>query len=91
LTLAVQEFVSKPESGPFQVALYNSFISDWESKMSQQKLVSLGVSAAKQIPGTVSLYPNPFEPLSFFSFMEHFTRSKRIIFEILSIQSCMTD
>lgn len=51
LTLAVQEFVSKPESGPLQVDLYNNFISDWEAKMSQQKLVSLGVSAAKQIRG----------------------------------------
>ncbi|KAF9109927.1 26S proteasome regulatory subunit [Mortierella sp. AM989] len=50
LTLAVQEFVSKPESGPFQVELYQHFISDWEAKMSQLKLVTLGVSAAKQIP-----------------------------------------
>ncbi|KAF9919872.1 26S proteasome regulatory subunit [Linnemannia zychae] len=50
LTLAVLEFVSKPESGLLQVALFNSFISDWESKMSQLKLVTLGVSAAKQIP-----------------------------------------
>ncbi|KAF9582068.1 26S proteasome regulatory subunit [Lunasporangiospora selenospora] len=49
LTLAVEDFVSKPESGPLQVALYRSFISDWESKMSQLKLVSLGVSAAKQL------------------------------------------
>ncbi|KAK3830169.1 MAG: hypothetical protein JOS17DRAFT_747165 [Linnemannia elongata] len=49
LTLAVQEFVSKPESGPLQVGLFNNFISDWEAKMSQQKLVALGVSAAKQI------------------------------------------
>jgi hypothetical protein len=58
LTLAVQEFVSKPESGPLQVDLYNNFISDWEAKMSQQKLVSLGVSAAKQIRGKrgVTLY-----------------------------------
>lgn len=51
LTLSVQEFVSKPESGPFQVALYQHFISDWESKMSQLKLVLVGVSAARQIPG----------------------------------------
>ncbi|KAF9918736.1 26S proteasome regulatory subunit [Lobosporangium transversale] len=50
LTLAVQEFLSKPESGPFQVDLYNNFISDWESKMSQLKLVTFGVSASKQIP-----------------------------------------
>ncbi|KAF9410923.1 26S proteasome regulatory subunit [Podila epigama] len=49
LTLAVEEFVSKPESGPFQVALFQNFISDWESKMSQLKLVTLGVSAARQI------------------------------------------
>ncbi|KAF9353345.1 26S proteasome regulatory subunit [Mortierella sp. NVP85] len=50
LTMAVQDFVSKPESGPFQVDLYNHFISDWEAKMSQTKLVALGVSAARQIP-----------------------------------------
>ncbi|KAF9963054.1 26S proteasome regulatory subunit [Modicella reniformis] len=49
LTLAVQDFVSKPESGSFQVDLYNHFISDWEAKMSQIKLVALGVSAARQI------------------------------------------
>ncbi|KAK3808595.1 MAG: hypothetical protein J3Q66DRAFT_303857 [Benniella sp.] len=50
LTMAVQDFVSKPESGPFQVDLYNHFISDWEAKMSQTKLVAFGVSAARQIP-----------------------------------------
>ncbi|KAG0047498.1 26S proteasome regulatory subunit [Gryganskiella cystojenkinii] len=49
LTLSVQEFVSKPESGPFQVALYHHFISDWAEKMSQLKLVTLGVAAARQI------------------------------------------
>jgi 26S proteasome regulatory subunit N9 len=51
--MAVQDFVSKPESGPFQVEFYNHFISDWEAKMSQTKLVALGVSAARQIPGTI--------------------------------------
>ncbi|KAF9217544.1 26S proteasome regulatory subunit [Podila verticillata] len=49
LTLAVEEFVSKPESGPFQVAFFQQFIKDWEAKMSQIKLVTLGVSAARQI------------------------------------------
>lgn len=49
--MAVEEFVSKPESGPFQIALFRQFIKDWESKMSQLKLVTLGVSAARQIPG----------------------------------------
>jgi len=52
LTLAVEEFVSKPESGPFQVAFFQQFIKDWEAKMSQLKLVTLGVSAARQIPGS---------------------------------------
>jgi len=33
------------------VALYHQFISDWAEKMSQLKLVTLGVAAARQIPG----------------------------------------
>ncbi|KAF9974864.1 26S proteasome regulatory subunit [Actinomortierella ambigua] len=48
LTVSIERFVALPESGPFQVALVEQFISDWEAKMNQIKFVSISVSAARQ-------------------------------------------
>ncbi|CAG8543724.1 7217_t:CDS:2 [Ambispora gerdemannii] len=48
LTLKITEFFENSASGPFQITLFQHFISDWESKMNKLKLVTLGLSAAKQ-------------------------------------------
>ncbi|CAG8573312.1 538_t:CDS:2 [Ambispora leptoticha] len=48
LTLKITEFFENPASGRFQITLFQHFISDWESKMNKLKLVTLGLSAAKQ-------------------------------------------
>ncbi|CAI2175681.1 5446_t:CDS:2 [Funneliformis geosporum] len=48
LTIKIEEFFSIPASGPFQVPLFQHFISDWENKMNKLKLVTLGLSVVKQ-------------------------------------------
>ncbi|CAG8522221.1 15675_t:CDS:2 [Funneliformis caledonium] len=48
LTIKIEEFFSIPISSPFQVPLFQHFISDWENKMNKLKLVSLGLSVVKQ-------------------------------------------
>jgi len=48
LTLKIEEFFSIPTSGPFQVPLFQNFISDWENRMNKLKLVTLGLSVVKQ-------------------------------------------
>ena len=51
LTLKIEEFFSIPASSPFQVPLFQHFISDWENKMNKLKLVTLGLSVVKQFEG----------------------------------------
>lgn len=51
LTLKIEEFFSIPASGPFQVPLFQHFISDWENRMNKLKLVTLGLSVVKQFSG----------------------------------------
>ncbi|CAG8534733.1 24828_t:CDS:2 [Cetraspora pellucida] len=48
LTLKIEEFFTEPTSGPYQIQLFQHFISDWESKMNKLKLVKLGLCVAKQ-------------------------------------------
>ncbi|CAG8592499.1 hypothetical protein C2G38_2091700 [Gigaspora rosea] len=48
LTLKIEEFFTEPTSGPYQIQLFQHFISDWESKMNKLKLVRLGLCVAKQ-------------------------------------------
>ncbi|CAG8473224.1 3011_t:CDS:2, partial [Scutellospora calospora] len=47
LTLKIEEFFTEPTSGPYQIQLFQYFISDWESKMNKLKLVRLGLCVAK--------------------------------------------
>ncbi|CAG8617789.1 11495_t:CDS:2 [Acaulospora morrowiae] len=51
LTLKIEEFFAIPASGPFQIQLFQNFISDWENKMNKLKLVTLGLSVMKQFSG----------------------------------------
>ncbi|KAG9304257.1 hypothetical protein G9A89_019819 [Geosiphon pyriformis] len=48
LTLKIEELFANPASRDFQIPLFQHFISDWENKMNKLKLVTLGLSAAKQ-------------------------------------------
>lgn len=52
LTSTIEAFVAAPSSGPFQVDLWNSFIKDFASKLNQLKLVSIGITVARQFQGT---------------------------------------
>ncbi|CAE6421184.1 putative 26S proteasome regulatory subunit rpn9 OS=Schizosaccharomyces pombe (strain 972 / ATCC 24843) GN=rpn9 PE=3 SV=1 [Rhizoctonia solani AG-1 IB] len=49
LTLTLFEFLQHPNSGPFQVDLFTKFVRDFEDKLNQLKLVSMGVSVSKQL------------------------------------------
>ncbi|CAE6531428.1 unnamed protein product [Rhizoctonia solani] len=49
LTLALFEFLQHPNSGPFQVDLFTKFVRDFEDKLNQLKLVSMGVHVSKQL------------------------------------------
>ena len=51
LTLKIEEFFSIPASNPFQIPLFQHFISDWETRMNKLKLVTLGLSVVKQFDG----------------------------------------
>lgn len=48
ITTAIEAFLAREESGPFQVDLYESFIKDFESKINQLKLASIGITIARQ-------------------------------------------
>ncbi|CAE6440579.1 unnamed protein product [Rhizoctonia solani] len=49
LTLTLFEFLQHSNSGPFQVDLFNKFVRDFEDKLNQLKLVSMGVHVSKQL------------------------------------------
>ncbi|QRV87792.1 26S proteasome regulatory subunit rpn9 [Ceratobasidium sp. AG-Ba] len=49
LTLVLFEFLEHPQSGPFQVDLFTKFVRDFEDKMNQLQLVSMGVRVSKQL------------------------------------------
>jgi len=49
LTLTLFEFLDHPQSGPFQVDLFTKFVRDFEDKLNQLKLVSMGVRVSKQL------------------------------------------
>ncbi|KAI5478256.1 hypothetical protein MNV49_005321 [Pseudohyphozyma bogoriensis] len=48
LTTTIEAFLADEQSGPFQVELYESFIKDFESKLNQLKLASIGIAVARQ-------------------------------------------
>lgn len=45
------EFLDHPQSGSFQVDLFTKFVRDFEDKMNQLKLVSMGVRVSTQLDG----------------------------------------
>ncbi|KAG8742258.1 26S proteasome regulatory subunit [Ceratobasidium sp. 414] len=49
LTLTLFEFLDHPQSGPYQVDLFTKFVRDFEEKLNQLKLVSMGVRVSKQL------------------------------------------
>ncbi|KZT50891.1 PCI-domain-containing protein [Calocera cornea HHB12733] len=49
LTLAVNEFLADPESGPYQVDLFNRFVRDFEGKINQLRLAEMGVKVCRQV------------------------------------------
>ncbi|RUS25028.1 hypothetical protein BC938DRAFT_472729, partial [Jimgerdemannia flammicorona] len=58
LTLKVEEFIAEPASAIFQIPLYQHFVADWEEKMNKLKMVTIGLTAAKQ-------YADPSDAIAF--------------------------
>ncbi|SCV69735.1 BQ2448_1129 [Microbotryum intermedium] len=48
LTSTIENFIQVPSSGPFQIGLWQSFISTFANKINQLKLVTIGISTARQ-------------------------------------------
>ncbi|OAD77652.1 hypothetical protein PHYBLDRAFT_108812 [Phycomyces blakesleeanus NRRL 1555(-)] len=46
LTLKVLEFFKEPASGPFQIPIYQQFVSQWEKQINALSLVSIALKAA---------------------------------------------
>ncbi|KAI7868022.1 hypothetical protein BDF14DRAFT_1725421 [Spinellus fusiger] len=46
LTVKVLEFFKEPASGPFQIPMYQQFVSEWSSKINTLSLVSIALKAA---------------------------------------------
>lgn len=51
LTLELFAFLEHPQSGPYQVDLFTKFVRDFEDKMNQLKLVTMGVRVSTQLEG----------------------------------------
>ncbi|KIM23583.1 hypothetical protein M408DRAFT_332304 [Serendipita vermifera MAFF 305830] len=50
LTLAVFEFLDSPGSKPYQLDLFNKFVSDFQGKLDKLRLAQIGVKVSKEIP-----------------------------------------
>lgn len=51
LTSAIEAFLSVPQSGPYQIKLFQHFINDFATKLNQLKLVTIGITVARQFNG----------------------------------------
>ncbi|ORX47061.1 PCI-domain-containing protein [Hesseltinella vesiculosa] len=49
LTEQVLALFKQPESGPLQVAVYQQFVAEWESKINRLSLVTIALQAARQL------------------------------------------
>ncbi|CAG7851380.1 Probable 26S proteasome regulatory subunit rpn9 [Serendipita indica DSM 11827] len=49
LTLAVFEFLEHPDSKPFQLEVYNKFVSDFQAKLDRLRLAQIGVKVSREI------------------------------------------
>ncbi|OBZ85168.1 putative 26S proteasome regulatory subunit rpn9 [Choanephora cucurbitarum] len=48
LTQLILDLFKEPESAPFQVRLFQSFVAEWEDKINKLSLVTIALQAAKQ-------------------------------------------
>lgn len=51
LTISILEFLALPQSYPFQISLYHSFIKDFENKINSLKLVEIAVTVSQRYTG----------------------------------------
>lgn len=56
LTLKLFEFFDHPLSKPFRVDVFERFVTDFESKLNQLRLVEMGVKVSKEIDSKCYLY-----------------------------------
>lgn len=56
LTQLILDLFEEPESAPFQVRLFQSFVAEWEDKINKLSLVSIALQAAKQFSGMYNFF-----------------------------------
>ncbi len=57
LTSAIEAFLAVPQSGPYQIQLFQHFITDFATKLNQLKLVTIGITVARQFNGECQGWP----------------------------------
>ena len=50
LTLAIFDFLDHPDSPPYQLDLFEHFVSDFQNKLDRLRLAQIGTKVSKQIP-----------------------------------------
>ncbi|CAG8667581.1 9205_t:CDS:2, partial [Acaulospora colombiana] len=50
LTLTIFEFLDHPDSKPYQLDLFNNFVTDFQEKLDKLRLAQIGVKVSKEIP-----------------------------------------
>ncbi|SGY14197.1 BQ5605_C010g06097 [Microbotryum silenes-dioicae] len=53
LTSTIENFLQVPSSGPYQIELWESFVSTFAQRINQLKLITIGISTARQFSGVV--------------------------------------
>jgi 26S proteasome regulatory subunit N9 len=50
LTLTIFDFFDHPDSPPYQLDLFEHFVSDFQNKLDKLRLAQIGTKVSKQIP-----------------------------------------
>lgn len=51
LTTKILEFFQESASAPYQIAIYQNFVAEWEDKINKLSLVTIALQAANQFTG----------------------------------------
>lgn len=51
MTTKILDFFKEPESAPYQIAIYQKFVAEWEDKINKLSLVTIALQAAHQFKG----------------------------------------
>ena len=81
LTLAIFDFLDHPDSPPYQLDLFEHFVSDFQNKLDKLRLAQIGTKVSKQIPREYSV------PLLICEGVEYLTRETFCVALYLNLNS----